>query len=171
MTAIDCQETIARLSEPGGGDDAMACAHLEACPACREAAASMAALKATTQEPSPRALGAFATRVRAAHLRRQDAAQRSSPLRMGLVAGVCGAASAAGIALLLELAFPAPRLQRSGPASAEMAAAGEQYVVVARADDLWSDSAVDALTADFVSRAVGEEDLALAESEDLDESL
>lgn len=168
--AIDCQEAIARLSEPGGADDASVLAHLEGCPECRGIAMSFAALTSTAQSPSPLRLDHFASRVRAAHMRRHDAARRRSPLHTGLLAAACGAAGAAAVALLFGIGVPAPHHGGSEPAAA-VSRIDDAASASSAENDLWSDGAVDVLAADFESAAAGEEiNLALAD-EDFGEAI
>lgn len=113
MTAR-CEDVVVRLSEPSGREDAEVRAHLEACADCRAAARVVEALERTAQSPSPQVLGHFATRVKAAHLRAQDAEHKRAPVRTGLIAGLSAVGAAAALALVLEAAFPAT--PRGGPA-------------------------------------------------------
>ncbi|MBI5546278.1 MAG: hypothetical protein HY901_20520 [Deltaproteobacteria bacterium] len=125
MAATRCEDVVARLTGPHAREDEEVRAHLEACASCRSLAETMRALEQTAQSPSPERLGHFATRVRAAHLRRQDERQRKAPLRTGLLAGAFTTAAAAAVVLALELAFPRPSPLAAGSASAELAVSSE----------------------------------------------
>ena len=165
MTA-DCQDIVARLSEPGGQDDPAVREHLASCQGCREAARAVEALARTAQSPSPEVLGHFATRVKAAHLREQDRRQRGAPVRTGLLAGAFAVAGAAAVALLLQFAFP----EHSHPVPVEptpnqVAAVEPQPAPPAAVEgaDEWA-NASDEVTADLLADA-DDQDLADADDE------
>ena len=162
MMAGNCQEMVALMSEPGGTAQPQVRAHLEACPACREVAATLEALYSTAQSPSAETLGHFATRVRGAHLRRHQETERKAPARIGLFAGLCAAAGAAAVALVLQLGHPTAR--RVDTPGSDPSSAAEVYSETG--------NEADQLVADFESVAYGD-DAALAsmmmdEEEDAD---
>lgn len=141
---IDCQSALERLAEPGGLVDPETSAHLAGCAECRGAQKALALLQATREEPDPRALAGFATRVRAKHLQKDERTRRVAPLRAALLAGALAAAGAAAVGLVLDRTLP---LGAPAPSIAEATALDSAETDSAAFDLMPDDSALEQLLA------------------------